>query len=130
MDRLWKTDGDYCMLLVRLVAGAVFLIHAATIAIAGGASPSGPPPALVLVGGVVEFLGSIGLLIGLLARISAGAILFEAATGLMLFGNTPQGRSPAFYLLAGTLMWVLIVHGAGPYSIDSWLTRRVAVKPI
>lgn len=125
MERLWKTDGDYCMLVVRLVAGVLFALHGVRVSVS---LLQAHGQALFLAGGAMEFVGALALMAGLLARLSAGALLLDAAAGLFAFGN--YGRGVDFYVLAGAVLWLVVVHGAGPWSVDSWLTRHVAVKRI
>src|SRR5579883_2643696 len=114
MDRLWKTDGDFCMLLARVVLGGVLLFHAVTLI---AAVKPGAGALLSLLGAVGELFGSFGLLAGFLARVFAGALLLMVSAGLARFGNAPPGRGLGFYLLAAAILWIVIVHGAGPYSV-------------
>src|ERR1700688_2317294 len=77
------TDGDWVITIVRTALGVVFFAHGAQMALGwfGGAGLQGTvralreqlriPAPLALLSVAAEFLGGLGLIVGLLSRIAA-----------------------------------------------------------
>jgi putative oxidoreductase len=83
---------------------------------------------------IIEFFGSIGLIIGFATRlwalgfiaIMAGAIIttnFKNGLFMNWFG-LQQGEGYEYHLLVIAICLALLVEGAGKFSIDYLLTRR------
>lgn len=84
-----------------------------------------------------ELFGGLGLMAGLLTRVAAGAIalimLGAIATvhyrhGLFIdwHGNR-EGHGVEYHLLALALALVVVVKGAGPFSLDhDWYRQQMA----
>jgi putative oxidoreductase len=122
--------------IVRLVLGTIFIAHGGQKlfvygfeGVAGGFAQMGVPFASV-VGpfiGFVEFFGGIALILGLLTRLASFG-LFSTMIGAMVLVHLPAGffapQGIEFPLsLAGTAL-MLVVTGAGAYSVDALIARR------
>src|SRR5271169_6941401 len=92
--KLISTSDDYTYTMVRLVLGVVFFAHGAQKMLGwfGGYGFSGTmnfftqmmhiPPPLAFLAICAEFLGGLGLLVGLLARIAALGIAVNMAVAI------------------------------------------------
>jgi|SRR5215472_5644095 len=140
IEALTSTSADWVLVIARLVLGIVFFAHGAQKVLGwfGGTGFNAtldvltkqmriPAPLAVLVISA-EFLGGIGLIVGLLSRIAAigivltmvGAIaMVNRRYGLFMdwYGNQ-KGNGYEYHLLAITLALIVIVKGAGAFSID------------
>lgn len=145
---LMKTDDDVTTLVLRIALAAVFFPHGAQKALGwfGGqgfgatveffTNTMGVPMALALLIIAAEFLGSIGLFIGLFARVASFGIFCVMAGAVMLvhskvgffinwFGQLPAGKEGfEFHILAMALAFAVIVRGAGPVSLDRAISGR------
>jgi putative oxidoreductase len=83
-----------------------------------------------------EFFGGLGLIVGFLTRIAALGIAITMAVAMVLvhsqygfflnwFGDK-QGHGFEYHLLAVALSVIVIVYGAGAFSLDRALYRRLA----
>ncbi len=132
------------LLLLRLIVGSVLFAHGAQKVLKwfGGYGLQGTvgyfknalhiPPFLGYVGAFAEFLGAIGVFLGLLTRISAlglfcvMAVAFYSAhrkNGFFMNwsaeANKPEGFE--YTLTLAVLALVLLITGPGPYSLDALL---------
>jgi uncharacterized membrane protein YphA (DoxX/SURF4 family) len=83
-----------------------------------------------------EFFGGLGLIVGLLSRIAAFRVaitmlvaMFKVHWQFGFFINwsgDKQGHGIEYHLLAIALAAVIIVHGAGAFSLDRALYRQFA----
>ena len=75
-----------------------------------------------------EFLGGIGLIVGLLTRIAALGVLssMSVAIGFVHFGHGLLAKNGGweYPLVLGLISLFFVTHGAGPVSLDAWFTRR------
>jgi len=148
MKWLLRTSGDVTDLLMRLMLAVVFFPHGAQKALGwfGGygfhatvaffTQKAGFPMAVALLVIAAEFLGSLGLFFGFLARLSAFGIFCVMAGAIATVhykigffmnwaGNLPAGQEGfEFHLLAMALAFSVMVRGAGPLSIDRALAGR------
>lgn len=146
--RLLQTSDNVTDLVVRLALAAVFFPHGAQSALGwfGGygltatlgffTGKMGIPAALALLAIAAEFLGSLGLFVGLFARVAAFGIFCNMAVAVAMvhskmgFFMNWAGRMPAgkegfeFHLLALALAFVVMVRGAGPLSLDRVLSGK------
>ena len=145
LRRLLLTTNDWTLAVVRLVFGIVFFAHGAQKALGWFGGPGfsnmmagfehqGFPAFFAFLAICAEFLGGLGLLVGLLGRIAAFGIMCNMLVAIMtvhlhngLFMNwtgTQTGEGFEFHLLALVICLTIIVRGSGPLSIDHFLTRH------
>jgi putative oxidoreductase len=101
----------------------------------GGMGPEGGSAELVsLMGlaGVLEVFGGLAIVLGVLTRPVAVVLALEMLIAYF-YAHAPQGPIP--YANGGELallyffVWVYLAgNGAGPASVDRWLTRRRASR--
>jgi putative oxidoreductase len=117
--------------LVRIVVGAMFLMHVTTKfklgadAVAANVfAKNGLEPALTwaYVVMTLEVVGGACLVLGLFTRFFAAALAIEMLVAL-LFVHLPKGYAAAgggyeYVLLIGAVCFVFAIRGGGPYSID------------
>jgi putative oxidoreductase len=149
IEGLVSTNSDWVLTVVRLVMGIIFFAHGAQKMLGwyGGPGFNGtlqvfakqlrtPAPLAVLVISA-ELFGGLGLIVGLLSRIAAlGIVLTMLGAVAMvhfrygLFMNwhgNQKGHGIEYHLLAVTLALIVIVKGAGPFSIDYvWCQHQAA----
>lgn len=148
-SRFFGTEARWAPLVLRLVLGAVFFPHGAQKALGwfGGHGWSGtvgffssmgipaPMAALVILG---EFLGAIGLLVGLGTRLAAAGIaaIMVGAIAMvhgehgffMNWFGAQAGEGYEYHLLAIGLAVALVVEGAGRFSLDRLVARALDGK--
>src|SRR5437867_10982706 len=146
---LIDTDGDWVLMLVRLVLGVIIFAHGAQKLLGwfGGPGLSATvrtfrdhlriPVTLTCLAIAAEFFGGLGLIVGLLTRIAALGIAITITVALVKvhlkqgfflnwFGEK-QGHGIEYHLLIIALAILLMVKGAGAFSIDAALSRDAAV---
>jgi len=146
LQRILNTANDKTLTVARLALGVVFFAHGAQKVLGwfGGAGFSatlngfthrmGLPLPLALLAIAAEFLGGLGLLVGLLGRIAAFGIAFEMTVAVLLvhrhFGffmnwmGNKKGEGFEFHLLAIAIGLVVLVKGSGALSLDRFLSNR------
>jgi putative oxidoreductase len=138
--KIVRTNDDHFLTFLRAVLGFVFFAHGAQKALGwfGGSGFDqtmktftqglGIPAPFAVLAIMAEFLGGIGLLIGLLSRVAAFAIaanmivavlLVHARNGLFMnwAGNKP-GEGFEYHLLAFSMALFVVARGAGAWSLD------------
>jgi putative oxidoreductase len=150
LAKVTSTKADIAPVLARLVLGAVIFPHGAQKALGwfGGYGFSGTmgfftgkmgiPAPLAALAIAAEFLGAIGLLTGTLSRVAAFGIgvtmLVAIATvhvGNGFFMNwygAQGGEGFEYHLLAIGLAAIVIVKGAGSFSLDRVLSSKLTGK--
>ncbi len=149
LKKLMMTENDATATWLRLMLGLVLLPHALqkTLGLFGGGGISGTidffsqnlgiPAFLTLLVIAAEFLGSLGLIAGLLSRLAAagitlnmlGAILLvHRANGFFMnwFGNQP-GEGFEFHLLVIAIAVAVLVKGSGALSLDRKVLEKARV---
>ena len=140
IEGLVRTTADWVPAIARLILGIVFFAHGAEKMLGwfGGAGFNAtlqtlnkhlriPRPLAVLVISA-EFFGGLGLIVGLLSRIAAVGIVLTMLGAIVIvnrryglfmdwYGNR-KGHGFEYHLLAIALALVVIVKGAGAFSID------------
>lgn len=146
MHALLQTDDRWSSLILRVTLGAVFFPHGAqkvlgwfgghgfSATLAAFTQQMRVPVVVALLVILGEFLGSLGLLVGLLTRVAAfgiacimsGAIvLVHWKNGLFMnwFGQQ-KGEGCEFHLLAIAIAAALMLAGGGKWSIDRSLSQK------
>jgi len=142
---LFRTPNDYVLTITRLILGVVFFAHGAQKLLGwfGGFgfagtmhafTSAGMPAALGLFVIFTEFFGGLGMITGLLARLSALGIIalmlgaistVHAKVGFFMnWYGTQKGEGFEYHLLAIAVAIVIVVKGAGPLSIDRVIAER------
>jgi putative oxidoreductase len=143
MDWLVQTHGDIVLLILRLTLAVVIFPHGAQKVLGwfGGYgfrgtmayfTKSGFPAVLAFLAITAEFLGPLGLVVGLLTRVAALGIVAVMLVALVVhkqygffmnwFG-AQQGEGVEYHLLALGLALALIIGGAGAWSLDALVAR-------
>jgi putative oxidoreductase len=141
---LFSTDASVIQLLLRLTLAIVIFPHGAQKALGwfggyglkgtmGFFSSMGFPAPLGLLAIAAEFLGPLGLAIGLLTRVAAFGILCVMVTAaltthtqhgfFMNWSGNQKGEGFEFHLLAIGIALALILGGGGMWSVDALLGR-------
>ena len=145
---LMKTTDDFSLTLLRLVLGVVFFAHGAQKALGwfGGYGFSGTmgfftqqmhiPAPLAFLAIAAEFLGSIGLLLGLLGRVAAFGITCNMVVAICMvhrhigfFANwsgQQKGEGYEYHLLAIAIALSIMIKGSGAFSADRALSKSRA----
>jgi putative oxidoreductase len=147
---LLGTDGDWVITIVRIVLGVVFFAHGAqkTLGWFGGAGLQSTvrvfrehlriPAPLTLLSVAAEFLGGLGLIVGLLSRIAALGIAVVMIVALLAvhrkFGffmnwyGEKQGHGIEYHILVLALALTVMIKGAGAFSLDQVLYQHVSTQ--
>jgi putative oxidoreductase len=124
--------------LVRIVVGAMFLMHVMTKfklgadAVAANVfAKNGIEPALTwaYVIMALELVGGACLIVGLFTRFFAAALAIEMLVAL-LFVHLPKGYAAGgggyeYVLLIGIVCFAFAIRGGGPYSVDRLIGREL-----
>ena len=144
---LFKTDGsDVTATLLRVTLGIVFFPHGAQKLLGwfGGAGVSGTmayfssdavgvPSFVTLFVIIVEFFGSLALIVGFLGRLAAAGIAMvmlgavftvNSAHGFFMnWSGAQAGEGIEFHLLALGMIIVVLIRGSGALSLDQRLSH-------
>jgi len=147
LRKLIYTSDDYALTLLRVVLGIVFFAHGAQKALGwfGGAGFSGTmsfftgmgmPAVVAFLIICAEFLGGIGLIVGLLGRVAAfgvacvmlGAIfLVHLPNGFFMnWSGSQKGEGYEYHLLTLAMAGAILLRGSGAVSVDRSLTAPSA----
>jgi putative oxidoreductase len=142
--KLIATDNDAAITVLRLVLGMVFFAHGAQKALGwfGGYGFSGTigfftgmlhiPALFAVLAIAAEFLGGLGLIVGLLTRVAAFGIFCNMVVAVamihhqfgffMNWAGTQKGEGFEFHLLVLAITIFLMIRGAGAVSVDRLLS--------
>jgi putative oxidoreductase len=145
MKQLLATTNDTTLAICRLVLGLVFFMHGAqfTLGWFGGygftgtmhffTTQVGIPAFFAALAILSQFLGGLGLIVGLLGRIAALGIAITMLVAVLkihlAFGffmnwfGTQKGEGYEYHLLVLALCLLIIVKGSGALSIDGVLSK-------
>jgi putative oxidoreductase len=141
MKGVLRTENDITLTIARLVLGIVFVAHGSQKALGwfGGygfhatmdafTHQMGIPALFAFLDIMAEFLGGIGLILGLLTRIAAfgiacvmlvAVVMVHFRFGLFMnWAGSQKGEGIEYHLLALAITIVLMVKGGGALSVDS-----------
>ena len=144
LNRFFETRDDVGLLVARLALGIVILPHGLqkTLGLFGGPGFSKMmvgfvgmeiPSIIAFLVIMAESLGALGLIIGFMSRLAAfgiglnmlGAIfMVHLPNGFFMnwFG-TKQGEGFEYHILAIGLCLVVLIGGAGKWSVDKLLVK-------
>jgi putative oxidoreductase len=147
---LFGTDGDWGTTIVRIVLGVVFFAHGAQKALGwfGGAGLENTlrvfreqlhiPTPLTLLSVAAEFLGGLGLMVGLLSRIAALGIAVVMLVALITvhgkFGffmnwyGEKKGHGIEYHVLVLALALAVVIKGAGAFSLDQYVYHHASAQ--
>jgi putative oxidoreductase len=150
LQLLFKTDHSFAPLLVRLTLGIVMFAHGAQKALGwfGGYGFGASmgfftqqmhiPAPLAFLDITAEFAGSIALIVGALSRVAAFGIATTMVVAIltvhiangffMNWHGAQKGEGFEYHLLAIALALVVMINGAGKWSLDG-LVARSPEKP-
>lgn len=140
LRRLTNTSNDAALTVLRLALGVVFFAHGAQKVLGwfGGygldasmkffTHQMGIPAPFAMLAIAAEFLGGLGLLIGLLGRIAAFGIavnmlvavaMVHAKSGFFMnWSGAQKGEGFEYHLLAIAMAVVILIRGSGAFSLD------------
>ena len=146
--KLMRTSDDLTLTILRLVLGIVFFAHGAQKVLGwfGGYGFAGTlgfftqqmhiPAPFAFLAIAAEFLGSIGLILGLLGRVAAFGIACNMVVAVCMvhrhfgiFANwsgTQKGEGFEYHLLAIAIALAIMLKGSGALSLDRALSGRSA----
>jgi putative oxidoreductase len=145
---LTGTHADWIVGFARVVLGVIFFAHGAQLMLGwyGGPGLASSmrtftehlhlPPALAFLVIAGELFSGVGLIVGLFTRIAALVIALTMvgaiATVHLRFGlflnwfGTQEGHGIEYHLLAIALALVIVVQGAGAFSLDRLLHEGIS----
>jgi putative oxidoreductase len=143
--KLTATTDDPVLTILRLVLGIVFFFHGAQKMLGwfGGYGFSGTmnffthnmgiPAVFAFLAIAAEFFGSLGLILGLLARVAASGIIVNMVVAIamvhrsngifMNWTGQQKGEGYEFHLLAIAMALAVLIRGAGAFSIDRMIGK-------
>lgn len=151
VKKLLATGNDPVITILRVLLGIVFFPHGAQKLLGwfGGSGFSGTmgyldtmmPAFLAFLVIFTEFFGALGLITGLLTRLSALAIGVEMIFAVLLvhlhngffmnWSGVQKGEGFEYHLLVIAIVIALLIRGGGSYSIDGAIAgspSRVRVR--
>jgi len=143
--KLINTTDDFTLTILRLILGGVFFAHGVQKALGwfggyGFAATMGfftqqmhIPAPLAFLAICAEFLGGIGLVLGLLGRVAAFGIFCNMLVAVWMvhfklgfFANwsgVKKGEGYEYHLLAIAMALVIMIKGSGALSVDRALSK-------
>src|ERR1700694_548637 len=147
---LLTTDGDWVTTIIRIVLGIVFFAHGAQMTLGwfGGTGLQTTvrifreqlqiPAPLAVLAVAAEFLGGLGLIVGLLSRVAALGIAMVMCVALFAvhrkFGffmnwyGDKKGHGIEYHILVLALAMLVIFKGGGALSLDQALSRHLGTQ--
>jgi putative oxidoreductase len=144
LRKLINTTDDPAATILRLILGVVFLAHGSQKALGlfGGfgfratmgyfTQQLGFPAPFAALAIAAEFLGGIGLIVGLLGRVAAFGIACNMLVAIYVFhwrfglfanwSNMQKGEGIEFHLLVISIALAIMIKGSGAFSIDRALS--------
>lgn len=148
MRKLLATPNDRTLTILRLVLGVVFFAHGAQKVLGwfGGYGFTATmgffthmmhiPALFAFLAIMAEFLGGLGLIVGLLGRVAAFGItcnmlvaiaMVHGKNGLFMnWTGQQKGEGFEYHLLAIAICILIMVRGSGAFSADHALSGETA----
>lgn len=148
LRRLMQTNDSVLPLILRLVLGVTFFAHGAQKVFGwfGGygfeatmgayTGMLGIPAPIAVIAIAAEFLGGLGLIFGALSRVAAFGIASVMVVAVAkvhwvngFFANwtgQQKGEGIEYHLLVIAIAVVIMIAGAGKFSIDRAVTAKAA----
>jgi putative oxidoreductase len=142
--KIFATDGDTAMTILRLMLGVVFFAHGAQVTFGwfGGSGLSATmefftkllhiPAPLAFLAIMAQFLGGLGLILGFLTRIAAFGIgasmavaivkVHEAVGFFMNWYGNQKREGYEYHLLVLAMVVFLMIRDGGAVSVDRAVT--------
>lgn len=147
LEKLVRTEPDRTIAFLRVVLGIVFFAHGAQKMLGWFGGPGfGPamtgfteqlsiPAPLAFLAIATEFFGSLALIVGLLARPVALAVVVEMIVAVALvhlpygffmnwMGNQ-AGEGFEYHVLLVAIALAIVIKGAGAWSLDHLLAQQL-----
>ncbi len=125
-----KNGFNYAPLPLRIIAGIGFMMHGLPklLDIPGtqnSFTTMGLPPDLAIIIGLLEFIGGLAILLGILTRIAAGLLAIDMI-GAILSVKLSKGFIGGYELdlLYLAIMISLMITGPGSFSIEKNILKR------
>ena len=122
--------GPQALSLLRIVAALIFLLHGSSKILGFPATEMGAPPvgSLFWIGGLLELVGGLLLLIGLFSRPVAFVLSGEMAVAYWMV-HAPQSTFPMINggdaaILYCFVFLLIAAAGPGPWSVDASMRRK------
>ena len=145
LRKLMTSTDDFAVFILRLSLGVVFFAHGAQKVLGwfGGYGFSGTmgffthqlgiPAPIAILPICAEFLGGLGLLVGLLGRVAAFGIACDMLVAVAMvhwqfgfFANwsgQQKGEGFEYHILALAISLAIIIKGSGAFSVDAALSK-------
>jgi len=150
VKQILKTNDDVALTVARIAMGVVMFPHGAqkmlgwwgghgfTATMESFTQQMGIPAPLAFLALFAEFFGALGLIFGFLTRPAAFGVfatmlvaMFKVGVpnGFFMnwFGNQ-KGEGIEFFLLTFGLLGASMIRGAGAFSVDGWIAKRLGEK--
>lgn len=145
ISKLFKTDDDIVLTLIRLMCGIVFFYHGSQKMLGWWGGPGftnmmhgfesqGIPAVFAFLAIAAEFFGGIGLIVGFLSRIAAFGISVNMIVAIftvhlpngfsMNWSGRQKGEGFEFHLLILAITVSIMLAGAGAFSLDRFIYKR------
>ena len=144
LTSILATDSSYSLLVLRLALGVVILPHGLQKVFGwfggwglegtlGWFSSIGIPIVLGILAIAADFAGALALIAGVGTRIAAfgigvnmivAALLVHRGYFFMNWAGNQKGEGFEFHILAAAMSLVLVIGGAGRWSVDRALVKR------
>ena len=147
IKKFFHTNDDVALLILRVLLGVVFFPHGMQklLGLFGGYGFSGTfgfftgsmgvPAIFAVLAILAEGLGSLGLLTGLLTRVSAFGIGTNMVVAVLMihhkfgFFMNWDGKQPGegfeYHILVIAIVIALVIRGGGKWSIDRVIAKKM-----
>ena len=147
LKKLFQTEDDTATMILRVLLGVVFFPHGMQklLGLFGGYGFSGTfgfftgsmgvPAIFAVLAILAEGLGSLGLLTGLLTRVSAFGIGTNMVVAVLMihhkfgFFMNWDGKQPGegfeYHILVIAIVIALVIRGGGKWSIDRVIAKKM-----